>query len=577
MKKLFFMTVCLTISTSWGQINPNKSRGAVVGTTDAMTGALSPILPAAPALSTNNNVEAFRFPSGLVTQLDSGSDFVFGASNQWWSLGKLTVGTQFKRTLYGLRLQRAGQAITMGYAGAEQAGTTPTAGGNPFIEWISGNAATNNLQFFTATDPALPASRRLSLTLRSDLTALFGETSLVVLNELANEDGGNVVNQPKVEINANGRQGLNVTTSNKIIGSSFINNGGGTTGTLILNDTKSVGLYSASVNATDNTGIYTIASGGLARNTGVIGVVEGSSTSAVNTGFQAVVTSQLNKSNNYGLFSRVAGGVIAGSINCGVYATATGFAAVTTATQASTLGTYAGYFAGLLYSSSSFTVSDSALKSNVTPEKSNIEKLSQLNPVTYNYIENKDGLKLNLPSELQHGLVAQELEKVYPEMVKNLLHPLFNDKNEQIGTKAFKAVNYNGLISVMIASMKEMSAKIINLEDRLSIKERPIVLNSNKNLTKNEIENITANGYFLGQNTPNPFKNSTVIEYSLPTNEKNASILIFNLNGQTIKEYKLNDSKGNITIDDNVLSKGLYLYSLISNGQEIATKKMLMN
>ena len=103
------------------------------------------------------------------------------------------------------------------------------------------------------------------------------------------------------------------------------------------------------------------------------------------------------------------------------------------------------------------------------------------------------------------------------------------------------------------------------------------IIKNNKSLSNNEIDLINEKGYFLGQNTPNPFKNSTVIEYSLPVDEKNASILIFNLNGQTLQEYKLLETKGSITIDSNVLSKGLYLYSLISDGQEIATKKMLMN
>ena len=122
-----------------------------------------------------------------------------------------------------------------------------------------------------------------------------------------------------------------------------------------------------------------------------------------------------------------------------------------------------------------------------------------------------------------------------------------------------------------------MSEKIVKLEEKLVQNEKTIVVNSTKNFTQTEIDNINTNGYFLGQNNPNPFKNATIIEYSLPVSEKNASILIFNLNGQTLKEYKLSDAKGSITIDGTVLSKGLYLYSLISDGKEIATKKMLMN
>ena len=134
-----------------------------------------------------------------------------------------------------------------------------------------------------------------------------------------------------------------------------------------------------------------------------------------------------------------------------------------------------------------------------------------------------------------------------------------------------------GLISILVASVNELNKEVTTLKEKLAVNDKVLVVKSSATLTNLEVDLINQKGYFLAQNTPNPFKNSTTIEYALPLDDKNASILIFNLNGQTIKEYKLLEAKGTITIDANTLTKGLYLYSLISNGQEIATKKMLVN
>jgi Chaperone of endosialidase/Secretion system C-terminal sorting domain len=564
MKKIIYV---LSIFAVFHVNAQNKSRGAVVGTTTGTT--LNPIAPPSVALGTN--IEAFRFQPGLVTQQDAGADFTFTNADRWFSLGKLLVGP---RTLYGFRVQNFGQGLTMGYS---KSTATPVAS-NPFIEWIGNNAGTipGNLEFNVATNGSDPLTRKLSFTLRSDLTALFGEIQTFEIPDVGifipgTIPAGEIIAVPKVEINSNDRQGLFVNTTNRTVTSSFINKNGGIGGRL----TNGTAILATSINAGENTAINSNASNGR-FNTGLLSNASNNITNSTNTGLRSTANGTNVISNNYGVFSTAIGSV-AGSINCGVYGIATGNVVALTPGVPETIGTYAGYFAGLLYSSSSFTVSDKNLKNNIIPETSNFEKLSKLNPVTYNYIANKDGLKLNLPTELQHGLVAQELEKVYPELVKDLLHPLFNEKNEQIGTKSYKAVNYNGLISIMISSMNEMSTKILKLEETLALKEKTIVVNSNKNFTKLEIESIETNGYFLGQNNPNPFKNSTIIEYSLPVNEKNASILIFNLNGQTLKEYKLLETKGSISIDSTILTKGLYLYSLIVNGQEIATKKMLMN
>lgn len=559
MKKIKFLAVIFTAICSFTHAQNNSSKGTITTTNPINTGSPNG------TIGLSAGVEAFRFIPGLVTQLDSGNKFSFETDKQWFSLGKLNVGQPgSQRTLYGFRLQRAGQGLTMGYGGALQTTGVPTAGGNPFIEWIGNAGAVPNavgsgdLQFFNATGPgglSGPGIRKLSFTLKSDLTALFGETAV-------NPN----FSSAKVEVNSTNRTGLLVNTTDTQLTSKFINNGGGINFNPITlqatSGTTGTGLDSQAKNASFNIGIKTNATGGF-ENIGILTTTE----------------DPFSLGNNYGVLSQITGAESKFDvINCGIYSNVTGGnAPILTPGTVSTTGTYAGYFNGLLYYTSSFSPSDSSLKKNIKPEEKILEKLAKINPVTYNYTENKEALNLNLPPELQHGFVAQELAVVYPELVKNLLHPIFDKDNKQIGIKTLKAINYMGLISILTGSMKEMSEKIVKLEEKLVQKEKIIIIDNSKNLSQTEINNITANGYFLGQNNPNPFKNETIIEYSLPVSETNASIMIFNLNGQTLKEYKLIDVKGTISIDSTVLTKGLYLYSLISDGKEIATKKMLMN
>jgi trimeric autotransporter adhesin len=85
--------------------------------------------------------------------------------------------------------------------------------------------------------------------------------------------------------------------------------------------------------------------------------------------------------------------------------------------------------------------SDIRLKKNIVPLTLSLSKLTQLNGYTYNWIsKDKD------PNE-QIGLIAQEVQKLYPQLVSEI-------KKENGETSL--AVNYIGLIPVMIESIKEL-------------------------------------------------------------------------------------------------------------------------
>jgi hypothetical protein len=72
---------------------------------------------------------------------------------------------------------------------------------------------------------------------------------------------------------------------------------------------------------------------------------------------------------------------------------------------------------------------------------------------------------------------------------------------------------------------------------------------------------------FIYQNTPNPFKGSTTISYSLPKHSDNAVITIYNVKGDVVKEFSLEDTEGSIQWNgfdqyNKAVASGVYFYKL---------------
>ena len=83
--------------------------------------------------------------------------------------------------------------------------------------------------------------------------------------------------------------------------------------------------------------------------------------------------------------------------------------------------------------------SDIALKSNIEPLNNALEKIKQIT-----------GYKYNLNSQASMGVIAQDVEKVLPELVH--------------GFEVKKSLQYSGLIGVLVEAVKELSAKVAALE-----------------------------------------------------------------------------------------------------------------
>jgi hypothetical protein len=86
------------------------------------------------------------------------------------------------------------------------------------------------------------------------------------------------------------------------------------------------------------------------------------------------------------------------------------------------------------------STSDINLKENVKTVENALETVNSLRGVSFNWKEN---------GKSSYGVIAQELEEVLPELVKN---------------GEVKSVNYNGLIGVLIESIKELKQEIEDLK-----------------------------------------------------------------------------------------------------------------
>jgi hypothetical protein len=112
---------------------------------------------------------------------------------------------------------------------------------------------------------------------------------------------------------------------------------------------------------------------------------------------------------------------------------------------------------GNIIASGTITPSDARYKKNITPIVQPLEKLQQLNGVTYNY-RNDEFPDMKFTDVTQVGLIAQDVEKVFPQLV-------FADD------KGYKAVDYVKLIPLLIEGMKEQQ-KVLQQQQQLLVQQQ---------------------------------------------------------------------------------------------------------
>jgi hypothetical protein len=95
--------------------------------------------------------------------------------------------------------------------------------------------------------------------------------------------------------------------------------------------------------------------------------------------------------------------------------------------------------------------------------------------------------------------------------------------------------------------------------------------------TKDVKQSQVSDGSRLYQNTPNPFSKETTIQYYVHGYKDFAYITVNDLNGRRLLNYPIKTKgDGSVVITGQSLVPGVYLYSLIIDGVEADTKKMVV-
>ena len=108
-----------------------------------------------------------------------------------------------------------------------------------------------------------------------------------------------------------------------------------------------------------------------------------------------------------------------------------------------------------------FNVSDQRLKENVATLTGSLNKVKQLRGVSFTWKDTEER-----GTDTAIGLIAQEVEAVYPELVDDGGLPKDNEGNDPL-----KSVNYAHLTSVLIEAVKELSTELEAAKARITTLE----------------------------------------------------------------------------------------------------------
>lgn len=288
--------------------------------------------------------------------------------------------------------------------------------------------------------------------------------------------------------------------------------------------------------------------------------------------------------------------------NYGGYFVSTNLHGIYAKTSSTNSSAYAAVFQGNTYAYGSYLTSDERVKKNISDFKSAMTLINQLKPKTYEFSSEGKYANLNLPKGNHFGLLAQDVEKLFPGLVGEA--PLEVQKTpenavsqqtgsampdtsalqmqpaQQVQTMKVKAINYAELIPVMIKGMQELDAENKDLKNQVTdmhdeiaglkklVQDLSVKVNGGNTA-------VSLSEASLQQNQPNPFAGKTSIPLSVPANAKSSLLTITETgSGKVLKTITVAPGTKQISVDDGYLSSGSYTYTLTVDGKKMLSRQM---
>jgi hypothetical protein len=244
-----------------------------------------------------------------------------------------------------------------------------------------------------------------------------------------------------------------------------------------------------------------------------------------------------------------------------------------TSNNSSNIGT-SSYAYAQMWSYSYGNPSDVRQKENIRSINDALDIVLQLEGVRYDYkkdyayndsLVKDENLKAKLETQRKNkiGFIAQEVYNVLPEVV------IYDDSTDVYG------IDYSKVVPVLVNAIKEQQAQIDSLKQLIIMSSG--TLKSTELTTNIENSRNSSDKPYLEQNSPNPFSNTTTINYYIPKNNQKAAIYVYDMQGLQKKVYTITEKgKSDIIINSFELNAGMYLYTLIVDGTEVDTKRMIL-
>ncbi len=199
-----------------------------------------------------------------------------------------------------------------------------------------------------------------------------------------------------------------------------------------------------------------------------------------------------------------------------------------------------------------FIDSDKRLKQHIEPYHLGLNFIKELQPVSYEYINNVEGGN-------RQGFIAQDVEKA-------LKGANFEGLSKPANEQDYYAVNYAAFVVPLVNAVKELSARVEKLEAenaQLKTENKPNFESTNRN------ENASF------QLVPNPANEQSTLK--LPNNENGMSLMIYNSERKLVRIENIPAGINSYTISTRDFINGIYSIILMSGDRVYCSKQLVVS